>query len=59
MKIEIPGVGQVQVDECDIDIVMSGLCELKNGYVYFTTGKYKGQYLHIIIGERMGLLDED
>ena len=56
MKIMVENVGLVQIDECDLPIVLSTKWKLKNGYAYGESGEYEGQYMHIVIAKKAGII---
>lgn len=56
MKFFILGIGEILIDRIDIPIVQSCTWRLAGlGYIYGSSGKYDGQYLHRVIAEKAGL----
>lgn len=56
MKLFLLHIGNILIDEIDISTALSGTWRItRGGYIYGRSGKYKDQYLHIVIAERMGL----
>ena len=55
MKLFLLNVGEILIDEKYKPIALTGTWALSGGYVHGSSGKYRGQYLHVIIAELAGL----
>lgn len=60
MKFFVLNIGEILIDEIDIPVVQLAKWALSAGYVRGSSaGKYRGEFLHRIIAERMGYILDD